>query len=143
MADISSVAIGGALGIVGTAIGQFISGRRQNQQWLFENRKQEYRELLSAFANAVHLLLLTRPVPFGAVAATDLATAEDAKSAAFRIIQDRIFIADRIDSAKIKEQWTEMCFYLKNGEPERFLFRYEELRRVMLAIALDDLGIKG
>jgi hypothetical protein len=46
---VSSVGIGGAL--VGIVIGHFPTRSSQHEQWRRDNRKQEYRELLSCLSD--------------------------------------------------------------------------------------------
>ena len=52
----NAITVIGTLG--GVFLGQYYTGKSQRTQWLRDNRKQEYRELLDALA-AAHMSLMT------------------------------------------------------------------------------------
>lgn len=143
MADLYAVALGGALGIIGTAVGQVISGRRQNKQWLFENKKQEYRELLDVMSKAVRFIIDTRGGTISVVAASEMSAAYDAENDVFRVMEDRIFIADMVSKERLMDRWVELLGYMQNKrQPGQFIKTYTELRVTILRAAFKDLGIK-
>jgi hypothetical protein len=140
--DLSLVAVGGALGIIGTAIGQFINGRRQDQQWRFENKKFEYRELLSAMAKAVRLMILTRGGVKNGVAVEEVDAADEAQSDVYRLIEDRIFIADFARRSELYFKWMDALASLDGQGPQVFFGHYSKMRAAILDEAFKDLGIK-
>jgi hypothetical protein len=84
------LALWGAIGpLVGIIAGHFLTRSSQHIQRVRDNRKQEYRELLTALTAAyMHILQYEgsgEDVRFSPVG-----------NEAFRMLQDRIFIADDI-----------------------------------------------
>jgi hypothetical protein len=90
---VSAVGIGGAL--AGIVIGHFLTRSSQHEQWLRDNCKQEFRELISALAEAAveHLFYVdsqttSNPQPIEKL--------HDAQKKALRTIVDRIYIASEV-----------------------------------------------
>jgi hypothetical protein len=43
--------------LIGVLVGAYLTGRRQKRDWLADNKKEEYRELLSAMTKALSINL--------------------------------------------------------------------------------------
>ena len=123
--------------VVGAGLTYLLGRSKEHEQWLRDNRKQEYRELLSSISDAYLNMVKTKP-GIGWEKEAHL-RAEQLKSDAFRVLHDRIFIAQEIKDADIMNQW----LYVINLE--RFPNKYREaeneflsLTSTLVEMALDD-----
>jgi hypothetical protein len=56
-----------------------------------------------------------------------------------RILQDRIFIAEKLKDTHVRRLWqTVTTDYLKDGDAKRFGKRLDEIKAIILDIALND-----
>src|ERR1700679_2527183 len=96
---VSSVGIGGTLG--GIVVGHFLTRSWQQKQWLLDNRRQEYRELLSAITSAYMAIVHVDELKAsGKYTQPDLGLeSERAQIDAYRTLRDRILIADELSLA--------------------------------------------
>lgn len=128
MNDLYGVALGGVLGIVGAGVGQLINGRREQRRWIADNRKQEYRELLTTLTNTATFLMEY----FGTSAAKDPEHSKrftQVYGDALRVISDRIFIAEEIKKANIHELWIDALAELQKTKDIHLLSeRFEAIR---------------
>lgn len=101
---VTAVGIGGTLG--GIVIGHFLTRSWQHKQWLRDKRADDYQAVISAITGAY--LALKR---VDAVSLTSLFNdqmmreMESIKSEAFRVLNDRIFIAAELKRARIMDKW--------------------------------------
>lgn len=110
---VSGVGIGGAL--AGIVIGHFLTRSSQHKQWLRDNRKDEFRELISAITRAAveqayyHKSQSTlRPQPIEVL--------QEAQKVALRTIVDRIYIAPEINTININERYLRIAEDLKSNK---------------------------
>jgi len=86
-------------GLAGVLAGGWITSSIQRRQWLLENRKQEYRELLEGFFKASEDIIKARPnIKTGM--SPELT---DAVWRGQRIVRSRVFIAREIEAEGIPE----------------------------------------
>lgn len=101
---VSAVGMVGALG--GIVVGHFLTRSGQHEQWVRDNRKQEFRELLTSLSAAyLHI------VQYGS--GDDRSDSSDlrfhpVRNEAFRALHDRIFIAQEIRKAEIFRKWLRL-----------------------------------
>jgi hypothetical protein len=53
--------IGALSGLLGVTLGAYLTRSWQRKQWLLDNKKTEYRELLSVLSQAAHCILNNSP----------------------------------------------------------------------------------
>jgi hypothetical protein len=106
---VASLGIGGTLG--GIVIGHVLTRSWQREQWLRDNRKQEYRELLTSLSAAyMHL-------EQNGSDSTDLRH-HPVRNEAFRSLGDRIFIDREIKKEEIYEEWRRLWDIHNQGGPQ-------------------------
>jgi hypothetical protein len=134
------------LGIFGTlagiVVGQLLSRSWQREQACLDNKKQEYRELMTSMADAYTQLLRLGTETVGRSLEVR-AEIEGAQYKSLRTIHDRIYIADRIDELMLFENWTaEMTIFWNShyGQTERLRFteRFLALQNLVRNLALED-----
>lgn len=140
----SSLAIWAYIGpLVGIAFGHWLSRAWQFKQWKLENRRQEYREVLTALATAYTAMQRYIVEPNRGKMRVDLSEQteserrlEQAKLESFRVLQDRIAIAQELESTDIITRWAE-AFHNFEHTPEerRFANRYFAIRDTIVKMA--------
>jgi len=132
---VSAVGIVGAL--AGIVIGHFLTRSSQHRQWIRDNRKQEYRELLSSISDAYLHIVQIKP-GLGWEKEAYLRT-EQVKADSFRVLHDRIFIAQEIKDADIMPLWLWVINLEKfPGKSEESQKEFMSLTAKLVEMALND-----
>jgi hypothetical protein len=76
--------------------------KQRQQEWLRDNKKQEWRELISTVSRSVRYILDNS---FGLMGGEQQKGLVQANSEARSVIEDRIFIAHQVQSENILERW--------------------------------------
>ena len=87
--------------LVGVLLGAWIAWRYQHRQWILENKKQEYRELLNGLYEASEAIIAARPNISAGVTNALLSALWKGS----RLFHDRIFVARAIREARLLEDW--------------------------------------
>lgn len=130
--------------LLGIFVGAYVSRYGQRKQWVLDGKKTEYRELLSTLAQCTHTILKNWSVPIARDLSMQSGEQErasfEARIEGQRIIEDRIFIAQRIQKEKIRERWQHLI-----GVKDILQFHsgMDELHQMLIKAALKDLGIEG
>jgi hypothetical protein len=133
-----------ALGpLIGIGLGAYLTRSWQRKQWSLDNKKTEYRELISTLSRSVQRIIHNVPLPsYAGLAVVNpeeekeiLLANVDARS----VIHDRIFIHSRLQSENILERWRLLATELK---PAGVLEHWEQLHAILVKAAQDELGIK-
>lgn len=132
--------------LVGIVLGHVLSRRWQYKQWKLENRRREYRELLTALAAAYTIMQRYVVAPFsgegdrievGDKTEMELRL-EEAKMKSFRVLQDRIVIQQELKSGDIDGLWAEAFHNFEHhGDERKFADRYFLIRDRIVAMATD------
>ena len=128
--------------LLGIFVGSYLSRSGQRKQWLWDSKKAEYRELLTALSQSTHTILKDWAVP--GYAGLTLRSGEqeraafEARSEGLRVIADRIFISQRIQKDKIRERWEQL---IQEGDLIKFHAGTTELHGAVVKAALEDLGV--
>jgi hypothetical protein len=135
-----------AVGITGTLAGavvnNFLGRSWQKKQWVLDNKKQEYRELLSSMAKTERLIRESRATGV-AIEGVELRAAWESENETWRVIQDRIFIADSVKKMRVLSRWSESsAFTAERTGMVNFVKEVGELRDEIMAEARRDLGMK-
>ncbi len=137
--------IGAGIGILGSLSGVYLTSRLtrswQRAQWVADNKKAEYRELLSTIARTERLIREMHSA--GVQAAEERRVVWEAGNETWRIIQDRIFIADRVKKLQVLSRWASNAGVTGGREGiVNFVQEVGALRDEILAAARADLGIE-
>jgi len=101
-----ALGIWGAIGpLLGILLGQFLTRSWQQQQWLLDQRKEEWRELLTTLtASFATICKLTGPMMV--LGPDDMRELDEAQTVAQTTIRDRIFIAKEVKELEIYKLWS-------------------------------------
>lgn len=89
--------------LVGVIIGAMLTRAWDRRKWINENRKQEYRELLTTLTSACTALIDNAQALVQSPAEQIFARDEYFKS--LRVLQDRIFIANEVSKMDLFDRW--------------------------------------
>jgi hypothetical protein len=112
--------------ILGLFIGAFLTRSWDRNKWINDNRKQEYRELLTVLTTS------SVDVENSASNADDLdlkAAANRAVSAFHRVVYDRIFIAAEVEEMKLMQRWDDAVNSLRDAAEARQM-QYDKNRGI-------------
>ena len=94
--------------VIGALLGSYLSSRGQRKQWIADNKKQEYRELLTTLTKAYQeLAALNAPIVVWNNK-EDQQRYEEAIKRAETVILDRIFISKEIAEMNLVKRWLEV-----------------------------------
>jgi hypothetical protein len=90
--------------LIGVLIGAYLSNRNQKKQRVADNKKQEYRELMSAFSEAFNAVL-DGAVPMHPYGPEEQQAFARAKTELVTTIGDRLFIVQELENMKALDRW--------------------------------------
>src|SRR6266852_178226 len=126
-------AVGGPL--LGVLVGAYIVNRNQRKQWIAENKKQEYRELLSVMSKGFAEFLRT--------ASSDKLTDDQINYLELKVadtVLDRIFTAAEIERLEVFSRWSDATARLKEtGDNIAFSGSIDALLGEIRKAALKDI----
>lgn len=130
----SSLSVGS---FIGGLISQLLSSRQRHQEWVKDNKKQEWRELISALSQSFHHIqnFSGHGIAIGGDIQKEFVQAD---VEARRAIESRIFIAHQIRHANVLERWQ-----LLSGEKDwaRMVEFWNSLHSALIAAAHKDLDV--
>lgn len=130
-------AIWAAVGpLVGLVAGHFLARPWQKKQWRLDNETQEYRELLDALSGAYLSLAKTELLP-GTDRVKSTPEPSETEDAAYRLLNDRIFIASKLRGENVLEQWTTACKRFAVGQDTftEFSNKYTIIQNTIIRLA--------
>jgi hypothetical protein len=149
MADWSSLIGGLGIGsLLGGLVQQHFSAKQRHREWVKDNRKQEWRELIAVLSQSVHRILQNTPdLRFDGIIAIDgkqekelLEAYQEADLKARRIIEDRLFISSWVQSENVLERWQLIA---AEKDSARILEYWNHLHSALVDFAHKDLGINN
>jgi t-SNARE complex subunit (syntaxin) len=109
---VSAVGIGGALS--GIVVGHFLTLSSQHRQWVRDNRKQEFKEVVSAMSQYI-----IEHMSYVASQGSDLPQSKqayvDSMKAAGVILTDRIYIHHDLDERDIPKRFLEIMEHFRES----------------------------
>ena len=121
--------------LVGVIIGAMLTRAWDRRKWINENRKQEYRELLSTLTSACTALIDNAQALVQSPAEQIAARDEYFKS--LRVLQDRIFIAGEIGKMNLFDRWgTAMKHLQETKDFHKFEDTFETMRSEIVKQAM-------
>jgi hypothetical protein len=130
--------------LIGTLVGIFVGNRlsrsSQREQWFRDKRYEDYQAVLSALVSAY-----TTIVRVDMASSTSLYTpemlqeVEIIKADSFRVLRDRIFIAEELNYAGILVEWDTMVtnYGMHSSDEREFAGRFSELNDKLVRMALN------
>jgi hypothetical protein len=140
--------VGTLLGVLVGFAGNFLIQRQlkswQREQWILDSKKAEWKELIGTLCRSARSMLKDFPFAAYEIETSDKRMTEmlnlwvDEDSEAEKTIQDRIFIADRVQKEDILNRWRKV---VSERDVNRFEKGWNELHAALVKAALDDLKI--
>jgi hypothetical protein len=101
--------------LVGVLVGSWLTTRTQRKHWLMDNKRAEYRKLLTTLSSCG-----TRFAMIYGVGPTGLSPNEQRKLAraaeqSGNVIYNRLFIADEMKRLNVMNRWKQTVDALRNG----------------------------
>jgi hypothetical protein len=132
--------------VLGIVLGHVLSRSWQFEQWKLENRRQEYREVLTALATAYTAMQRYIVEPIRGNQRVNLSEQteserrlEQAKMESFRVLQDRIVNARELELADIIGRWADAFHNFEHTPDDRkFADRYFKIRDTVVKMARDE-----
>jgi hypothetical protein len=89
--------------LVGVLVGAYLTTRTQRKHWILDNRRSEFRKLLTTLTKAYSTIvnITSHPVRSG----RQEEKCEQMRLLALNVIRDRIFIAPEIKEMGLLEKW--------------------------------------
>ena len=134
------LAVIGVSSLIATAAGHWFSKSREYERWGYENRKQEWRELIDQLHE-----ILNRMRHYHSGLRKDIL--EDIGEG-MRILTSRLFISEKLEEHEIGKKWGELIgntFGLDESEGvthAEFLARSIGFENELISIAQSDLKFK-
>lgn len=123
--------------IIGALLTSILTRSWQQEQWLLEKRREEYRELLSAITLAYMALANIGELRIlGGLTREIQLDSERAIVESFRTLRDRIVIAGEIKSANSLDEWaTAVQNYRRTNDERKFAARFSLINDRLIAMA--------
>jgi hypothetical protein len=128
--------------LVGVFVGAWLSRSWQRKQWVMDNRKAEYRELISGLRECAHEIVHN---PGSTVASDKLNSGEELpdvdgpEARGYNLISDRLFIADAMTREKVRQRWLAVVGQQANHT--KFWAEWSTLYRLLVKTARLDLKL--
>jgi hypothetical protein len=101
-----------------------------------EERRKEYRELVSTLTQCYMRIVSPYDPPIPVIDELLQRQIMDAKLESFRILQDRIAIAEELAETDVLDVWTEAIVSLeRNGDSVQFAKKFKPLRERIIRMA--------
>jgi hypothetical protein len=121
--------------LVGVLIGAYTANRNQRKHWIADNKRLEYRELITALVEASGRLIQLY-LPGMAHGPKEQDDAFVAETKATITILDRVFIADALKELKLADRWTDALSNLRaTSSVRQFVLVTETMRDDVIASA--------
>ncbi len=113
--------------LLGVLIGAYIANRNQRKRWVADNKKEEYRELMTALSHAFSAVLDERQ-PMVALDGEEQRRVSRAKGQLPITIADRVFIADEVKGLRVLERWMKAVGdYHSSGDEKSFTLAFVQI----------------
>lgn len=127
--------------LAGVLVGAFIANRNQRKNWLLDNKRSEYRKLLTTISDAgSKFIVFYGAEPVVASGKQQFAIGETARKSV-DVIYNRLFIADRVIKLNIEKRWEAAISALrKTHDINAFGKTLDTIMHEIRTAALEDLG---
>src|SRR2546423_13008725 len=94
--------------MIGAVLSPYVTNYWHRRQWVLDNTRAEYRELLGVLAKSAHYFALSLSSPICVLSADERRQIFEADAEARRVIADRILIAGRMRREDIESRWATL-----------------------------------
>lgn len=125
--------------IVGILFGHLLSRSWQREQWFRDKRHDDYQAVLSAVSSAyMAIVRLDKASTTSHYVPEMVQEVEVIKVDAFRVLRDRIFIAQELEFANVLVEWDAAVtnFEMRNSDERTFADRFSKLNAKLVGMAL-------
>jgi hypothetical protein len=102
----------GVGGFVGNLVSFWLTSRLQRQNWVKDNKKQEWRELIDALREALRVMMARHYENYADVddmtPAEDVRYREEAIRKGYVALGDRIFIVKKVRDSGLSDKWAAL-----------------------------------
>ncbi len=127
--------------IVGAAISPYLTARWQHRQWVLDNKKAEYRELLDALHAYYHAVIRTRWR--GAFAQQSGPTEAATLGSMWSALGNRLFVRDALAEGGIHQDFQKLTRSLRNlPNPDDWVKEWYNLQRKLFRVAWRDMKVR-
>jgi hypothetical protein len=137
---------------IGGLVQQYISARRSHQEWINDNKKTEWRELIDALRESIRVMAYRydSEMPWKVTPGADERHDEETIRKGEVVIRDRIFISKTVQESGLFQQWVELSkerdeadvsFKERPKTLPKFLEAAHNFQRELTRISRKDLGI--
>lgn len=122
--------------LIGVMLGSYLSMRMQRSHWVVDNKKEEYRELLSALTLAFTDIVAFHNPMVAHTPEQQRAYAETERKALI-VIRDRLFIANEVKEMDLLKRWNKATRdFDNNGDNTAFAESFGEITRSITSAAM-------
>ncbi len=125
---------------VGIYVGHYLSRAWQREQWFRDKRYEDYQAVLSAIVASYMAIARVDMESLTSLFTPEMLHEVEVKKAeSFRVLRDRIFIAEELELGGVLAEWdTNVTNYAMHTIDERiFAGRFSELNRKLVRMALN------
>lgn len=116
---LTTALLGGLFTLGGVWIASRLTSSREHRRWVLDNKKLEWRELIDEMQVCFNRMVYAFQ-DFNVISGADDSNDPEAgMRKGYRILRNRIFIADAIAEHKIMEQWQELLAYVHSARMPR------------------------
>ena len=126
--------------LIGILVGHYLTRSWQREQWRRDKRYEDYQAVLSAITAAYMAIVGVDKASTTSLYTPEMtAEMESIKIQSFKVIRDRIFIADELESGAIIVEWDTAVhnYEMRTSDVREFAGRYSELNDKLIRMALN------
>lgn len=127
------------IGVGGSVLTYYLTRFSQEDRLRRDERRQEYRELVKILTKSYMRIISPYDPPIPVIDEALQRQIVDAKLDAFRVLRDRIVIADELKNTRIGDiatRWTEAIVNLEhNSDSITFAHRFTEINEAIITMA--------
>jgi hypothetical protein len=124
--------------LVGIFIGHLLGRSWQREQWLRDKRYEDYQAVLSGVTSAYMSIIRVHKVRETSHYTPEMVQdVERIKADSFRVLRDRIFIADELETTNISGKWDSAVtnFEMPGRDERLFADRFSQLNTQLVRMA--------
>jgi hypothetical protein len=128
--------------IIGIVAGHLLTRSWQKKQWLMDNKRDEYRDVIRVLCGAIRPILHSS-IP-GALVTPEMQKERFiAETLSYEVLGSRLFISDNLEELHAPKRWGDMVTKFNNSrDSEEFSKGFKKLLSEIRAQALRSIGVK-
>jgi len=126
--------------LVGILVGHYLSRSSQREQWFRDKRYEDYQAVLSATVAAYTAIVRVDMASLTSLFSPEMQQeVEVIKADSFRVLRDRIFIAEELDYGGILVEWNLIVtnYGMHASDEREFTGRFSEFNNKLVRMALN------